>query len=113
MNWSIAHAKQRFSEVVRESANAPQMVYNRDRLTAVVVSADDFAFLQDAKSKATKQASLWDISQPLRDAMALEGDDGLLLEGERWPDRPNAFLEMLEADDHHEGNNAKAAGDAA
>ncbi len=34
--WRIAEAKQQFSEVVRRSGGAPQKIYRRDRLAAVV-----------------------------------------------------------------------------
>ena len=47
MSWNIAQAKQRFSEVVRQAAEEPQLIYNRDHLVAAVIDAEDFeAFKQ-------------------------------------------------------------------
>ncbi len=42
MNWRVGEAKQRLSELLRESASKPQLVYSRDRLVAAVISADLF-----------------------------------------------------------------------
>ena len=42
MNWRVGEAKQRLSELLRESASEPQMVYSRDRLVAAVISAEEF-----------------------------------------------------------------------
>jgi prevent-host-death family protein len=42
MAWSVAEAKQRLSEVLRNAANEPQTIKNRSRAVAVVVSADAF-----------------------------------------------------------------------
>jgi prevent-host-death family protein len=39
MDWKIAEAKQRFSEVVRAAEDEPQRIYNRNELVAAVVSA--------------------------------------------------------------------------
>lgn len=41
MTWSIASAKQQFSEVVRLAAQEPQAIYNRDKPVAVLISAKD------------------------------------------------------------------------
>ncbi len=40
--WMTGEAKQRFSEVVRESAREPQKIFNRGRLVAAVISAEAF-----------------------------------------------------------------------
>ena len=42
MNWRVGQAKQRLSELLRECAREPQLVYSRDRLVAAVISADLF-----------------------------------------------------------------------
>ena len=39
--WKVGAAKQRFSEVLRRSEEAPQLIYRRDRLIAAVISVDD------------------------------------------------------------------------
>jgi hypothetical protein len=40
MNWMIAEAKQRFSELVKEAEVEPQWIYNGDKLVAAVVPAE-------------------------------------------------------------------------
>jgi prevent-host-death family protein len=40
VNWKIAKAKQRFSEVIRAVEEEPQWIYNRNKLVAGVVSAE-------------------------------------------------------------------------
>lgn len=39
MNWKIAEAKQKFSELVKAAEDEPQWIYNRDKLVAAVVPA--------------------------------------------------------------------------
>jgi prevent-host-death family protein len=43
MDWKVAEAKQRFSELLREAVTEPQLIHNRSRLVAVVVGAADNA----------------------------------------------------------------------
>ena len=40
MNWDIADAKQKFSEVIRAAEEEPQWLYDRDRLVAAVVGPE-------------------------------------------------------------------------
>ncbi len=40
--WTIAVARQRFSELIRGAAREPQAIYNRDTLAAVLVSTEMF-----------------------------------------------------------------------
>ncbi|WP_296899130.1 type II toxin-antitoxin system prevent-host-death family antitoxin, partial [Thiohalocapsa sp.] len=42
MSWKIADAKQRFSELVRQAVAEPQLIYNRNRLVAAVIDAEDY-----------------------------------------------------------------------
>src|SRR6185369_1743483 len=37
VNWNIAEAKQKFSEIVRAAEGEPQWIYNREKLVAAVV----------------------------------------------------------------------------
>jgi prevent-host-death family protein len=39
MNWNIADAKQKFSELIRAAEDEPQWIYNRDKLVAAVIPA--------------------------------------------------------------------------
>ena len=58
MVWKIADAKQRFSEVLRRAEREPQVIQNRDRVVAVVMSPS-----------AAKQA-LNGAAPSMRDALA-------------------------------------------
>ena len=40
MNWKVGDAKQRLSELIRQSEAEPQLVYSRDRFVAAVISAE-------------------------------------------------------------------------
>lgn len=42
MEWKLAEAKQQFSEVVRRAEEEPQVILNRDRRVAVLVTAAEF-----------------------------------------------------------------------
>lgn len=42
MPWNIAQAKQCFSEIVRRTTEGPQLIYNRKRLVAAVIDAEDY-----------------------------------------------------------------------
>ena len=46
MSWNIAQAKQHFSDVVKQSADEPQLLYNRDRRVAAVINAEQFSSFQ-------------------------------------------------------------------
>lgn len=41
MDWKIAEAKQRFSELVKAAEDEPQWIYNRDKLVAALVPAEN------------------------------------------------------------------------
>jgi len=42
MNWKIAEAKQKFSELIHSTLKEPQLIYNRDRLVAVMIKAAEY-----------------------------------------------------------------------
>ncbi|WP_256377859.1 hypothetical protein [Synechococcus sp. PCC 7502] len=37
MNWKITEAEHKFSELIRSTRKEPQLIYNSDRLVAVVI----------------------------------------------------------------------------
>jgi prevent-host-death family protein len=43
VSWKIAEAKRRFSEVLRRAEQQPQVIQNRERVVAVVMSPSDAA----------------------------------------------------------------------
>lgn len=42
MDWRIAQAKQKFSELIGAVRQEPQLIYNRDQLVAAVIEAKMF-----------------------------------------------------------------------
>lgn len=96
MNWNIAQAKQRFSEVVKQAGEAPQLIYNRNTPVAAVIAAEELAAYQIWKESTQARSShaAEDFAQ-LRELLAESGDsDGLDIPGRQ--DRPNAFEAALE-----------------
>jgi len=71
MPWNIADAKQRFSEIVRRATGNPQLIYNRKRLVAAVIDAEDYRAFQEW-SEQTAERTLGDEFQDLRQIMREE-----------------------------------------
>jgi prevent-host-death family protein len=87
MCWKIADAKQRFSELVRQAVAEPQLIYNRKRLVAAVIDAEDYqAFKAWSEQRAAR--SLAEEMAELRQLMQ-EEDYELTLPPRST--RPNAF----------------------
>lgn len=91
MNWKIAEAKQRFSEVVRAAEGEPQRIYNRNELVAAVVGA---AEIQDflAWRERQQKGSLADSIRKLGRVCAEEGYT-LEIPSRNARSRPNPFAE--------------------
>jgi prevent-host-death family protein len=99
MNWNVAQAKQRLSEVIREAAHEPQLIVNRNRPVAAVIAVEELAAYRAWKAeKAAQQAApqtLFDAFAELRQLMINAGfEDGLEIPSRTT--RPNAFVDMLE-----------------
>lgn len=94
MSWNIAQAKQQFSEVVRLTAEEPQMIYNRDRCVAAVIDAESFKAF-DAWRKRSACKTLGDEFAELRQIAAEESYELPTLPRSAVG-RPNAFVTMLE-----------------
>ena len=95
MDWKIAQAKQRFSEVVRRAATEPQLIHNRDHLVASVLGPEDTAeFLAWQKRRRASVASA------LTEARAICAEEGYALETEPRADRPNPLLRTANARRH-------------
>jgi len=91
MNWRIAEAKQRFSELINAVTKEPQRIYNRNQLVAVVVEAEMFEeFL--AWRKQHEKMSLADAFCELRQLTAKED---YTLEIPSRQDRPNSFADTI------------------
>ncbi|MBI5329639.1 MAG: type II toxin-antitoxin system Phd/YefM family antitoxin [Betaproteobacteria bacterium] len=95
MDWNIAEAKQRFSEVVKFAVQEPQMIYNRSQPVAALIAAEEFAHYQAWKAEQTRPRSMAEEFAELRKLLIDAGcEDGLELPPRTT--RPNAFDEMLE-----------------
>ncbi len=95
MDWKIAEAKQRFSEVVKFCVQEPQMIYNRREPVAALIAADEYARYQAWKAEQTRPRSMAEEFAELRKLLIEAGHaDGLELPPRTT--RPNAFDEMLE-----------------
>ena len=90
--WTIARARQGFSELLRATRSQPQSIYNRDRLVAAVIDAETYEeFVR--WSHEYKAATIADAFDELR-AIA-RGEDGLL-EAPSREDRDNSLLPVLD-----------------
>jgi prevent-host-death family protein len=85
VGWTIAEAKQHFSNVVRRASQEPQLIVSRDRPVAAVIGADELdAFLAWRAGRAAR---------PLGEALAEAGriceEEEYALEPPTRVDRPN------------------------
>ena len=92
MPWSIAQAKQRLSELLRQVAEAPQLIYHRGRLVAAVIDAEQYRAFKEW-SERTAGRTLADELAELSEIMREEGYE--LMRPPRST-RPSGFLETLE-----------------
>ena len=94
MNWNIAQAKQHFSEVVKQAAREPQIIYNRSTPVAALITAEELAEYRAWKAALPRKPSLVDAFAQMR-ALA-QGDPDPLPDPLREDSgRANAFLDML------------------
>jgi prevent-host-death family protein len=95
MPWNIAQAKQRFSEVVKQAATEPQIIYKRNQPVAAIIGAEDLAKFQEWRRTQSKPRTLADDFDELR-ALAADDPDPLPDPDRRRAGRDNAFLEAPE-----------------
>jgi len=95
MSWSIAEAKQQFSEVVRQAKEAPQLVHNRGTLVAAIINPST---LNDIESwqKQVNQTTLAREMAELRQLMQAEAVEGLTVPPRS--NRTNPFADALKKD---------------
>lgn len=96
MDWNVAQAKQRLSEVIREAAREPQIIYNRNQAVAAVISAEELAEYRALKANNETPRTLAEEFAELRQIMQEEGRDGLDIPPRTT--RRNAFVKMIEAE---------------
>ena len=97
MTWNIAQAKQQFSEVVRLAAQEPQAIYNRDKPVAVLINADEFEAFRQWRAGQHEPTLAAQFAES-RLALQQAGVDALHIPARADVQRPNAFVQMLEAE---------------
>jgi hypothetical protein len=95
MTWRVASAKQRFSEVLRKAAEAPQPIHNRDRLVATVIGPEDSRlFLEWQRQHRAPMNEL------LAEARRIATEENYALKLPQRVDRQNAALMVSDARRH-------------
>jgi prevent-host-death family protein len=92
MRWNIAEAKQKFSDVVRQSAEEPQLIYNRERPVAAIVDAETFLAFQAWREREAHRS----LGQAFAEFRRLCGEEGAELKIPPRSDRPNLFASELD-----------------
>ncbi|MDQ2695110.1 MAG: type II toxin-antitoxin system Phd/YefM family antitoxin [Pseudomonadota bacterium] len=92
MKWSIAQARQHFSQLLKATRQEPQPIYNRDRLVAAVVDAETFEQFK-AWHDQQKQRTVGAAFEELR---RLCQEENYTLEIPPRLDRPDPFAETLD-----------------
>jgi prevent-host-death family protein len=96
MKWKVGQAKQQLSEVIRQSAKEPQVIYNREKPVAAVIAAEDLASYSSWREQSRKPT----LAEFLGRAQQICAEEGYAFElSPRGPERPNALLQMLEEEE--------------
>lgn len=90
MEWNVAEAKEKLSELIRQAQSEPQMVYRRHELVAVVVDSATFERLSP-REEAPRPRSL---AEAAAEARAVLAGDGFDLEIPERSDRDAPFDEV-------------------
>jgi prevent-host-death family protein len=92
MNWKIAEAKQKFSELVKAAEDEPQWIYNRDKLVAAVVPATtlkEFMGWHHQKQERT-------LGEAFAELRRICEEEDFTLEIPPRQERPNPFPDALD-----------------
>ncbi|MBE9059960.1 prevent-host-death protein [cf. Phormidesmis sp. LEGE 11477] len=89
MEWKIAQAKQRFSELVQAALAEPQPIYKRNHLVAFVVEADLFQEFLEWQQRR-KEKSVADVFAEVRQVAV---EEEFVLEIASREDRSNPFID--------------------
>lgn len=91
MDWKIAEAKQKFSELVKAAENEPQWIYNRDKLVAAMVPAEtvkEFLGWRRRKEERT-------LAEAFEELRRICEEEDYTLEIPPRQGRPNPFPDAL------------------
>lgn len=91
-DWRVSEAKEQFSEVVRRAARQPQLIFNRNRLVAALVSPEAFEQL-NAWQASESRSSLADF---FAEARTLFAEEGYRLEPAARENRANDLADELD-----------------
>lgn len=92
MRWNIAEAKQKFSDVVRQSAEEPQLIYNRERPVAAIVDAETFLAFQAWREREGHRS----LAQAFAEFRQLCMEEDAELQIPARSDRPNPFVDEVD-----------------
>jgi hypothetical protein len=88
VQWKVAQAKQRLSEVLRQAAREPQEILNREELVAVVLGTKDLKAFREWQREQGSQS----LAEALKVAQRISAEDGYELQLPPRQDRENALL---------------------
>jgi len=93
MDWKIAEAKQKFSELVKAAENEPQCIYNRDKLVAAMIPAEILKEFLGWRHQQKKDRTLAEAFGELR---RIAEEEDYTLEIPPRQERPNPFPDALD-----------------
>jgi antitoxin (DNA-binding transcriptional repressor) of toxin-antitoxin stability system len=92
VNWNIAEAKQKFSELVRAAEEEPQWIYNRDKLVAALVPPDSLQEFLEWKARKQRPT----MAEALAELRRICQEENYTLEIPPRRNRPNPFPDALD-----------------
>jgi antitoxin (DNA-binding transcriptional repressor) of toxin-antitoxin stability system len=95
MSWKVGAAKQRFSELLRRAAEAPQPIHNRETLVATVIGPEDSRLFLEWRNERKAP-----MTESLREARRICVEEDYELVAPPRVDRGNALLMVSDARRH-------------
>ena len=95
MKWTIARARERFSQLLREAASEPQPIYNRERLVAAVIGAESLEEYLGVLSRRKEPT----LAESFEDLRAVLGEESYELLVPARGDREIVFPASVSASD--------------
>ncbi|MEA2564015.1 MAG: hypothetical protein QOH06_5519 [Acidobacteriota bacterium] len=92
MDWKIAEAKQKFSELVKAAENEPQWIYNRDKLVAAMVPAETVKEFLGWRRQNEERT----LAEAFKELRRICEEEDYILEIPPRQDRPNSFPDALD-----------------
>jgi hypothetical protein len=88
----VAEARESFSELLREAAKRPQLIFSRDRPVAAVVNPEIFEEFQSWQESRQGRT----IGQAFAELRRLCAEERYTLELPEREDRPNVFADVVD-----------------